>query len=106
MRLPPRNLWLNRMMSQNFNLQGKMMSQSAACARCDKEDCATVVIIPALPDADKKFDQERQHIEIICPACKRSFSAPIRSIKHRDVTDEQLSRGYIAGPFFDPASFQ
>jgi hypothetical protein len=82
------------------------MSQSAACARCDKEDCSTVVIIPALPDRDKKFDHRRQLFEIICPACNRSFLAPIRSVEYRDVTDEQLSRGYFDGLFIDPASLQ
>ncbi len=94
------------MTSQDSVEKGSAMPQSAACARCDKEDCSTIVIIPALPDRDKKFDHYNQKLEMICPACNRPFSAPIRSVEYRDVTDEQLSRGYIVGPFYNPASFQ
>lgn len=65
-----------------------------------------VVIIPSLPDRDKKYNHQEQNVEMICPACSRLFSAPIRSIEYRDVTDEQLSRGYFEGPFIDPASFR
>jgi hypothetical protein len=74
------------------------MSQSAACARCDKQDCSSTVIIPAIPDRDKKFDTAAQSLELICPACHRLFSTPIREIKYLEVTDEQLSLGFMDGP--------
>ena len=71
------------------------MSQSAACARCDKENCSAIVIIPAVRDKAKKFDHREQTLELVCPACSRPFSAPLRNITYLDVTDEQLTQGFI-----------
>ena len=71
------------------------MSQAAACAPCDKEDCSSVVILPAVPDTAKRFDFQRLLLEVNCPACHRAFSVPVRDIVYRDVTDEHLRRGFI-----------
>jgi len=76
--------------------------QSAACARCDKEDCAAVVIIPAVRDNLKRFEHAKQRIELICPSCHRLFSVPFRNVEYRDVTDEQLRWGFIDGRPIDP----
>ena len=73
------------------------ISQSAACARCDKEDCSAVVIIPAVRDNLKKAEYAKQHFELICPACHRFFSFPFRNVEYRDVTDEELRWGFIDG---------
>ncbi len=73
------------------------ISQSAACARCDKEDCLAIVIIPAVRAEMRKFEQSKESFELICPACHRSFSVPLRKVEYRDVTDEQLTRGFING---------
>jgi len=76
-------------------------SQSAACARCDKEDCSAVVIIPAVRESLKKVEHVKRRIELVCPACHRFFSVPFVNVECRDVTDEQLTRGYIDGRPFD-----
>ena len=73
------------------------ISQSAACAHCDKEDCSAVVIIPALPSYMKRVENATQRFELICPACHRFFSVPFRNVENRDVTDDQLTSGFIDG---------
>lgn len=73
------------------------ISQSAACARCDKVDCSAVVIIPAVRDNMRKVEHAKQHFELICPACHRFFSVPFRYVEYRDVTDEELTWGFIDG---------
>jgi hypothetical protein len=72
-------------------------SQSAACARCDKNDCLAIVIIPAISDDEKRLDHQTLRLEIICPACRRSFSVGTEEIDHFDVTDEQITRRFITG---------
>ena len=73
------------------------ISQSAACARCDKEDCAAIVIIPAVRAEMKKVELGKQSLELICPACHRFFSVPFGCVEYRDVTDEELTWGFIDG---------
>lgn len=73
------------------------ISQSAACVRCDKEDCSAVVIIPAVRDNLKRIEHAKQHFELTCPACHRLFSVPFRNVEYRDVTDEDLTWGFIDG---------
>jgi hypothetical protein len=78
------------------------LSQSAPCARCDKNDCLAVVIIPAVADNLKRVEHAKQSLELACPSCHRFFSVPFRSIEYRDVTDEQLRWGFIEGRPIDP----
>ncbi len=73
------------------------ISQSAACVCCDKGDCTAVVIIPAVRDNLKKVEHAKRQLELICPACHRFFSVPFRNVEYRDVTDEDLARGFIDG---------
>jgi hypothetical protein len=73
------------------------ISQSATCARCNKEDCAAVVIIPAVRDNLRRVEYAKQHFELICPACHRFFSVAFRNGEYRDVTDELLRWGFIDG---------
>jgi hypothetical protein len=81
-------------------------SQTAACARCDKGDCSVVVIIPAVNDNLKRVEHAKQRFELICPACQRFFSVPFRQVEYRDVTDEQLVRGFMDGAFNNPGLVQ
>jgi hypothetical protein len=74
-----------------------VVSQSAACARCDKTDCLVVVIIPAVRDNLKKVEHAKQRFELTCPVCHRSFSVPFRNVEYCDVTDGQLISGFIGG---------
>lgn len=71
------------------------MSQAAACAQCDKDDCSTVVILPAVPDSAKKFDFRTSRLEVDCPACHRAFTVPVNEIVYCDVTDEHLRIGFM-----------
>jgi len=73
------------------------ISQSAACVRCDKEDCSAIVIIPAVRDNVKKIEHAKQRVELVCPACHRVFSVPFRDVEYYGVTDEQLTRGFFGG---------
>jgi len=75
--------------------------QSAACARCDKEDCAAIVIIPAVRDNMKKIEYAEQRFQLICPACHRFFSVPFGNFEYRNVTDEHLRWGFIDGRVID-----
>jgi hypothetical protein len=77
------------------------ISQSAACARCDKEDCSAVVIIPAVRDNFKKVEHAKQRFELTCPACHRFYSVPFRNVEYCDVTDGQLISGFIGGQLID-----
>jgi hypothetical protein len=80
--------------------------QSAACARCDKEDCSVVVILPALNASLKRVEHVKRCFELVCPACHRLFSVPFRKVEYRDVTDEQLSQGFMGGGFMNSRPLQ
>jgi len=77
------------------------ISQSAACIRCDEQDCLAVVIIPAVRNNLKRVEHAKQRFELTCPACHRIFSVPFRNVEYRDVTDEQLISGFIGGQLID-----
>lgn len=82
------------------------ISQSAACARCDKKDCSAIVIFPAVRDNLKRVEYTKQRFELICPACHRFFSVPFTSVEYREVTDEQLTQGFIEGRYISPRLVQ
>jgi hypothetical protein len=71
--------------------------QTAACARCDKEDCSVDVILPALNANLKRVEHSKRCFELICPACHRFFSVPFTNVEYRQVTDEQLTQGFMGG---------
>lgn len=73
------------------------IAQSAACIRCDKEDCLALVIIPAVRDNLKKVEHARRRFKLTCPVCRRFFSVPFRNVEYCDVTDGQLISGFIGG---------
>jgi hypothetical protein len=62
-----------------------------------KADCAAAVIIPAVRDNQKKFEYAKQRLELICPSCHRFFFVPFGNVEIREVTDEQLTSGFIDG---------
>jgi hypothetical protein len=82
------------------------ITQSAACVRCDKSDCAAVVIIPALPDTAKKFEADKRRLDVVCPACYRSFSVSVNDVAVCEVSDDDLKRGFFAGHFVRPGLVQ
>lgn len=69
--------------------------QFAACGRCANYDCLAIVIIPAVPPERKGFDAGNQLLKLACPACDRPFSISFVNIEYREVTDEQLTKGFI-----------
>jgi hypothetical protein len=71
--------------------------QFAACARCENEGCSVIVIVPAVRDGMKSMDRENQRLSLICPACDRLFSVAFAEFEYREVTDDQLLRGFIGG---------
>ena len=71
------------------------VSQIAACAACTKSDCGTVVILPSIPDHGKRFDFQNHYLEVVCPACHRPFAIGVGEIFFQDVTDNEISAGYI-----------
>jgi hypothetical protein len=56
-----------------------------------------IVIIPAVSDDEKRLDDQTLRLEMICPACERSFSVDVTELEQLDVTDEQIARRFIAG---------
>jgi hypothetical protein len=80
--------------------------QSAACVRCDKNDCAAVVILPALPDNAKKFEADKQRLDLVCPACHRFFAVSVKDVEVCDVSDEDLNRRFFTGHFVRPGLVQ
>lgn len=79
----------------------KSTQQSAACVCCDKQDCVAVVILPAVPHNLQRVDRATQRLELVCPACSRPFSVLLTNVDYRDVTDEQLIRGFIGRQTID-----
>lgn len=71
------------------------MSQVAACARCENLDCPTIVVIPAVPESAKRFDFDRNRLELCCPVCQQPFSVSVGEIDFRDVSDDDLRTGYV-----------
>ena len=72
------------------------MSQVAACAHCENLDCPTVVVLPAVPETAKRFDFQRNCLEISCPVCQKSFSVSVGEIVFRTVTENDLRTGFVA----------
>jgi hypothetical protein len=56
-----------------------------------------IAIIPAISDDEKRLDHQTLRLEIICPACKRSFSVHVGDVEQLDVTDKQIARRFIPG---------
>ena len=49
------------------------MSEAAACVRCTNEVCSALVILPAIPDAGRRFDEQKESMEIDCPSAINRF---------------------------------
>lgn len=63
--------------------------------RCTNEDCPALVILPAIPDSSRRFDDEKQSMEIDCPVCHQPFSISFTEIFLYGVTDDDLLAGYV-----------
>lgn len=72
------------------------MNEVAACVRCTNEACSVVVILPAIPDGDRRLDKQNESMEIDCPACRRPLAISFKEIFLYEVTDDDLLAGYIA----------
>jgi hypothetical protein len=71
------------------------VSEVAACVRCNHEVCSALVILPAIPDGGRRFDEEKQSMEINCPRCHQPFSVSFKEIFLFGVTDDDLLAGYV-----------
>jgi hypothetical protein len=77
------------------------VSEVAACARCTNEACSALVILPAVPDDDRRFDEQKHSMEIDCPVCHQPFSISFREIFLYEVTDDDLLGGYVVQGYRD-----
>jgi hypothetical protein len=71
------------------------VSEVAACVRCANEACSALVILPAIPDGGRRFDEQKHSMQIDCPVCDQPFSISYTEIFLYGVTDEDLLAGYV-----------
>ena len=74
---------------------GGRLSEVAACVLCTNEVCSALVILPAIPDGGRRFDKQKQFMEIDCPVCSQPFSVSFTEIFLYKVTDDDLLAGYV-----------
>lgn len=78
------------------------MSEGAACVRCTNEGCPALVILPAIPDGGRRFDEQKESMEIDCPSTINRFrfrSQKYFSMKLRTTTCLQDTSCSEAFPF-------
>ena len=73
------------------------MLSTELCAICDRRNCGATVILSRLGSEKKHFHSETASIELICPACDKSFELSITDIDRVDVSEDQLQRGFFGG---------
>ena len=67
------------------------------CAVCDKRACGATIILSALAGDKKRFNSHRDSIELICPACGKSFAVPITELERVNVSESELHRVFLDG---------
>ncbi len=67
------------------------------CAICDRPNCGATVIVSKLGSDRKRFDSETASIEMICPACDKSFELSITAMERVNVSEDQLRTGFFGG---------
>lgn len=67
------------------------------CAICDRRNCGATVILSRLGSDKKRFVSETASIELICPACDKSFELPITDMERVDISEDQLRKGFFGG---------
>jgi hypothetical protein len=65
------------------------------CAICDRRNCGAIVILSRLGADKKHFHSETASIELICPACDKSFELSITDMERVDVSEDQLRIGFF-----------
>ena len=67
------------------------------CAICDRPNCGATVIVSKLGSDRKRFDSETASIEMICPACDKTFELSITAMERVNVSEDQLQIGFFGG---------
>jgi hypothetical protein len=67
------------------------------CAICDRRNCGVTVILSRLSSEKKNFHSETASIELICPACGKSFGLSITEMERFDVSEDQFEKGFFGG---------
>jgi hypothetical protein len=67
------------------------------CAICDRRNCGATVILSRLGSDKKRFVSETASIELICPACDKSFELSIAEMERVDISEDQLRKGFFGG---------
>jgi len=65
------------------------------CVLCDKEDCGVAVILSAAASGTKHFDQVKDCLNVICPACHGSFSVSIFKLQWLEVDEREFAQGFF-----------
>ena len=77
--------------------RGESVYRIELCAACDRRNCGVTVILSTLSSDKKQFDLESGSIELICPACDKSFTVLITEMERANVSEEQLRQGFFGG---------
>ncbi len=65
------------------------------CVTCDKEKCGAAVILSAAASGTKHFDQVKDRLDVICPACHRPFSISIFKLEWLEVDEREFAQGFF-----------
>jgi len=69
------------------------------CVTCDKEDCGATVILSAVASGTKHFNQTKDCLDVICPACNRPFSVSIFKLQWLEVDDREIDQGFFGAGY-------
>jgi len=67
------------------------------CATCDKKDCGATVILSTVASGTKHFNQAKDCLDVVCPACNRPFSISIFKLQWMEVDEHEFTQGFLGG---------
>jgi len=65
------------------------------CVPCDHEACGVAVILSATASGTKHFDQVKDCLDVICPACHSPFSISIFKLQWMEVDEREFAQGFF-----------
>jgi len=80
-------------------MRGKVILEP--CVACDKKDCGATMILSAVASGTKRFDQAKDSLDLICPACNRAFSVSIFKLQWLEVDERELAQGFFRASYAD-----
>jgi hypothetical protein len=67
------------------------------CAICCRRNCGATVILSTVSCDRERFDFVRNSLELVCPACGKSFTVSVTEMARVNVSEDQLQRGFFGG---------